>query len=263
MSGADALREAWRAGRPTFGGWCSTGSPLAAELLALAGFDWVTLDLQHGLAGLDQAAGVFQAISAAGAVPLARVPGNEHWLIGRVLDLGAAGAIVPLVSTPEQAVQAVRATRYPPDGARSMGPVRTGGTAAPPLCIPMVETRGAIEQLEAILATPGIDGVYVGPRDLALDHGLARGGPEVDVLVDGVADACRAAGVPAGIHAGSGEEARARVEGGYVFAAVASDRDLLVHAARAELAAAYGGEAPPPRSPPEGLLRAASSYLSL
>jgi 4-hydroxy-2-oxoheptanedioate aldolase len=199
-------------------------------------------------------------------MPLLRVPGNEAWLIGRALDLGARGVVVPLVSTPEEATRAARACRYPPDGARSWGAVRSSGELgsvasernAAVLCIVMIETVQGVENLEAICGTPGVDAVYVGPRDLALDHGLERAWLDADRR--GRLD-CRRLGLPAGIHTGSGEAARHAIETGFSFATIASDRDLLARAARAELAAALRRE---PESKPvgdEALLRATGSYI--
>jgi len=229
---------------------------------------YVCLDLQHGVSGLETAPQILQAISTTGAMPFVRVPGNEAWLIGRVLDLGARGVIVPLVSTPMAAAQAAQACRYPPEGTRSWGVVRSSdelGATAPErnaavLCIVMIETVEGVANLEAICATPGVDAVYVGPRDLALSHGLGPG-PELEAVIAGIASTCRRLGVPAGIHTGSGEDARARVEAGFAFATIASDRDLLARAMRAELALALGREPVTGRAADEALLRAAASYL--
>jgi 4-hydroxy-2-oxoheptanedioate aldolase len=256
------LRESWRAGRATFGAWSTTGSPLPAELLGLCGFDWVCVDLQHGLGGLENLAPSLQAISVTGAVPLVRVPANEPWIVMRALDLGAAGVVVPLVSSPDEAERAAAACRYPPEGTRSWGPVRrSADRPGVPLCLPMIETRDGVESLHLICAVPGVDGVYVGPRDLALSHGLEPG-QALDALIERIVATCREHGVPAGIHTRSGESARAYAEAGFLFAAVASDRDLLARAATAELTAARGGEPPQARRPEDGLLRANVSYAS-
>lgn len=264
----DQLRETWRAGGTTFGGWCSIASPFSAEVVAQCGFDWACIDLQHGLAGLETAAPMLQAISLSGIPPLVRVPANEPWLVMRALDLGAAGVIVPLVSSVEEADRAARACRYPPDGIRSYGPVRVSsrlrtdadyanGQVA---CIVMIETRGGVEQLDEILAVPGVDGIYIGPRDLALTHGLAAG-PEVEALISRILEASLEAGVPAGIHTRSGEEARDYADAGFAFCTIATDRELLARGASAELETALG-RAPEPRPPAEPALRAMVSYLS-
>ena len=265
----NTIRRRWSAGEPAFGAWCTIPSSLAAEIMGQLGFDWVCVDLQHGLAGLESAAPMLQAITAAGPVPLVRVPANEPWLIMRALDLGASGVVIPLVGTAEEAARAAAACRYPPDGVRSWGPVRTspalGGDSGERnervLCLVMVETRDGVENLDAICAVPGVDGVYVGPRDLALSHGLSPG-PELDGLIEHIAATCRLHGVPPGIHARSGESARAYAEAGFLFASVATDRELLARVSRAELAAALGREPAPEPVSPGGVLRAAVSYVA-
>lgn len=108
----------------TFGGWCHLESPFAVELMASLGFDWCCLDMQHGTIRTDDVVGLLQAVQAAGATAYVRVPGPGAPLIGAVLDAGAAGVIVPQVSTPEQARAAAAACRYSPDGSRSWGPLR-------------------------------------------------------------------------------------------------------------------------------------------
>lgn len=264
----DALRSLWKSATPTFGAWCSIPDPFAAEVLAQCGFDWACVDLQHGLAGLESAGPMLQAISLSGVPPLVRVPANEPWILNRVLDLGAAGVIVPLVSSPEEASRAARACRYPPEGSRSFGAVRVSSPRrtqaahanAQVLCIVMIETEGGVSRLEDILAVPGIDGVYVGPRDLALSHGLVPG-PALDDLVAGILATCRKQGVPAGIHTGSGADARRYANDGFLFCTIATDRELLARAASSELETATGS--PPDRRPPtEPALRANVSYLA-
>ena len=258
MTGGDALRARLAAGEPAYGAWCALDGVLAAEVAALAGFDWACADFQHGAAGLDTAAPLFQAISVAGAVPLARVPGNDHWLIGRALDLGAAGVIVPMVNDPDEARHAVDSVRYPPAGTRSFGPVRSAADAGEPLCIVMCETRRSVEGLAEICAVDGVDAVYVGPRDLALSHGLEPG-TDLERVIEQILATCVQAGVPAGIHTRSGESARGYTRAGFRFAAVGSDRDLLARAALAELQVARGG-AGASAPPNDGALRAVARY---
>ena len=239
------------------GTWCQLPSPFAGEILARAGYDWVLADLQHGAGNVETAAAVVQSISVGGALPLVRVPWNEGWLIGRALDIGAAGVVVPLVNSAAEAERAAAACRYAPAGTRSFGPLRLppaieGGV----LCIVMVETREAVERVEEICAVPGVDGVFIGPSDLALSHGLEGPGPETEPAIARVLDACRRAGIAAGLHCPSGEAAKARLAQGFSFAAVSGDLDLLLQAAQRELAAALGE---PPSRPggPEGIVRVA------
>lgn len=263
----DQLRGRWAAGEPAFGAWCVLPGALPAEVLARCGFDWACVDLQHGLAGLETAPAMLQAISLSGIPPLVRVPGNEPWLIGRALDLGAAGVIVPLVSSPEEAARAATACRYPPVGNRSFGPLRASSPERSDpayangqvLCIVMIETREGVDSLPAICTVDGVDAVYVGPRDLALSHGLTPG-PELDELIGRILATCRDLGVPAGIQTRSGEAARGYANAGFLFAGIASDRELLAEAAVRELTVARGAE-PAPRTPADPTLRAVSSSL--
>jgi 4-hydroxy-2-oxoheptanedioate aldolase len=264
----DRLRDGWSGGRPSVGGWCSIPDPFAAEVVARCGFDWACVDLQHGLAGLEAAGPMLQAISLSGLPPLVRVPANEPWVVMRVLDLGAAGVVVPLVSSPEEAERAARACRYPPEGIRSFGPVRVSSARrvdaayanAQVACIVMIETVGGVDRLDEILAVPGVDAIYVGPRDLALTHGLSPGA-ELDALIARILATSRAQGVPAGIHTRSGSEARGYADAGFAFCTIATDRELLARGASAELAAALGRDPEPP-APPEPTLRANVSYLA-
>lgn len=258
----DQLRTRWADGEPAFGLFCILPGSLPAEVVAQCGFDWACVDLQHGLAGLESAPAMLQAISLTGVAPLVRVPANEPWLIGRVLDLGAAGVIVPLVSSAEEAARAAAASRYPPAGARSFGPLRTSEVPhsdSPALCIVMIETREGVQSLPAICGVPGVDAVYVGPRDLALSHGLTPG-PEFEELIGSILSTCRALGMPAGIQTRSGEAARGYTDAGFLFAGIVSDRELLAQAAVRELEAARG-VAPEPRAPAGPALRASVSSL--
>jgi 4-hydroxy-2-oxoheptanedioate aldolase len=250
-----------------YGAWCALASPLSGEVLGRLGFTYVCVDLQHGLDGLESVGPAIQSISTTGTLPLVRVPGNEPWLIGRVLDLGARGVFVPLVSTEAEAARAAAACRYPPEGSRSWGAVRTSdalGASAPErnasvLCIVMVETVTAVQNLEAICATPGVDAVYVGPSDLGLSHGLPPG-PELDAVIAGIAATCARAGVPVGLHTRSGAAARTAVDLGFSFATISSDRDLLARSARAELTTALGHEPERPAVAEADLLRAAAYF---
>jgi 4-hydroxy-2-oxoheptanedioate aldolase len=171
------IKKAISEGRPSLGVWSTSGSPVLAELAGRAGLDWVLLDTQHGAVGEAELLPCVQAVGLGGTPALVRVGSGDPRLIMRALDFGAAGVVVPLVSTPEQAAAAVAATRYPPVGSRSFGPVRryydAGGAAeAEPLCLAMIETAAGLESVDAIAATPGLDGVFIGPVDLGLDLGL-------------------------------------------------------------------------------------------
>lgn len=243
------LRSRWDAGEAAFGLWASIPASLTAELAAAAGFDYVCVDRQHGGSDESTMVAMFAAVEAAGATPLARVAWNEPWMIMRALDLGAAGVIVPMVNNGAEAARAVSACRYPPHGQRSYGPLRaalTAGSADPErvaadaLCIVMVETADGLEHVEEIAATPGLDGIYVGPADMSLALGRAPG-MGAELLEQGiarVADACRRHGLVAGMHCAGGEEARARADAGFRLVTVAGDASLFAAKVAAELAAA-------------------------
>ena len=234
-----SLRERWKAGEPTLGAWCTIPSTWTAEVAARSGHDWVCVDTQHGLIGYDVMLLLLQAISAGGVPSLVRVPWNEPGAIMKALDAGAGGVIVPMVNSVAEARAAASAMRYPPDGTRSMGPIRARDVDAnwrQPLCIVMIETVAAVEQADQILAVEGIDAVFVGPNDLAVSAGLDSSyegrHPEHRRLIEAIATAARKAGVAAGIMCGSPEVARQWHEVGFVMLGLQSDTRLLQDATR-------------------------------
>jgi len=234
-----SLGERWKAGEPTLGAWCTIPSTWTAEVAARSGHDWVCVDTQHGLIGYDVMLPMLQAISAGGVPSLVRVPWNEPGAIMKALDAGAGGVIVPMVNSAAEAQAAVAAMRYPPEGMRSMGPVRARDVDANwrrPLCIVMIETVPAVEQADRILGVAGIDAVFVGPNDLAVSAGLDSSyegrHPEHRRLIEAIATAARKAGVAAGIMCGSPEVARQWHEVGFVMLALQSDTRLLGDATR-------------------------------
>ena len=172
----------WRNDEGTVGAWISIDSSYATEHMAHVGFDWMCIDMQHGLIDYNDAKQMLVAISTTDTVPIVRVPWNEPYEIMKALDAGAYGVIVPLVNNREEVERAVAACRYPPDGMRSYGPARASlyagrGYAAEAnsniACIVMIETAEALENLDEIMSTPGVDAVYIGPNDLAYALGLA------------------------------------------------------------------------------------------
>lgn len=257
----NTAKEAWRAGRPTFGAWLSIPDPLVAETVGRLGFDWVCIDMQHGVIEYADAREMIRALRTAGAVPFVRVPWNDFGIIGKVLDAGALGVIVPMVNSAAEAEAVVRACRYPPLGGRSFGPTmasvlygseyfsRANDEVA---CIPMVETRQALEALEAILAVPGVDAVYVGPADLSLSLGLPPRLENEGAFEEArlrIAAACARHGVTAGIHATAALAPR-HVAAGYRMVTVSSDHRTLVEGMARDLAAVREGAAPPPPTSP-------------
>jgi 4-hydroxy-2-oxoheptanedioate aldolase len=251
---ANPIREIWAGDRPAFGLWSVMPGTIGAEILAKAGADYVCVDQQHGVIDYGSMAPMFQVIRAGGAAPITRVLSNDPFLIMKALDAGSWGVIVPLVNSAEDAARAVSACRYPPQGIRSFGPVlaadvigsrdpeKLGGEV---VCLVMVETREALKGVDDIAATPGLDGVYIGPSDLALSLGLP---PTLEIMegehaeaIERIREACHEHGIAAGIHAPSGEWARRHAQAGFDLITVASDAPLLRAAASREMTTAREG----------------------
>ena len=217
-------------GGPAFGLWASIPSSLTAEAAAAAGADYVVVDQQHGAVEPTALLAMLHAIASAGALPLVRVGVNDTWVIGHALDLGAAGVIVPMVEDGAQAARALAACRYAPAGVRSWGALRArGGTE--PLCLVMIETRAGLERVEEIAGTPGLDGVYLGPSDLALSLGLQPTPrlehPPVLDAIERVRAACEAAGVLCGLHCLAAEDAAANAGRGFALITAGGDLKYL------------------------------------
>lgn len=221
------LKDLWANGGTALGAWLSSREPLFAESAALTGFDYVCIDLQHGLQSYEHAVTMLYAMARTPTTPIVRVPWNEPGIIGRVLDAGAYGVVIPMVNTAAEAAAAVASCRYGPLGSRSMGPAgvsaRVGregyfSTANEKVaCIPMIETKQAVSNIDAILSVPGIDAIYVGPADLSITYGLD---PNVDqddadwnAALETVVDACTRHGVVPGIHANAGLAAKRQATG--------------------------------------------------
>lgn len=251
---ADRLRDLWAQDRPAFGLWSVLPDAAVAETLAATPFDFVCLDLQHGAATFGELTGMVQGMRAAGEAPVVRVPWNEPAAIMRALDTGAAAVVVPMVNSADEARRAAAACRFPPQGERSWGPT-WGGTRAettrPPaeqdaavLCLVMVETLAGVESVEEIAGVPGVDGIFIGPNDLALGcgHGRAtyRDSAEVDALIQRIVDTCREAGIVAGLYCSDTEMAVHWAGRGARMLSAAQDTSLL-HAGAAQAWAAVGG----------------------
>jgi 4-hydroxy-2-oxoheptanedioate aldolase len=245
------IRRLFDSGRVTHGGWCMLGNPFAAEIVSASGCDWLAIDQQHGYVSDEVMRVMIQAAGIRGMPVLVRVPWNEPISIGHALDAGAEGVIVPMVSNAGDARRASEASHYPPLGYRSWGPLRAGMAQpgfdalagnAQVICIAMMETAEGVENLEEIIAVPGLDGVLIGPNDLAISHsgttaGAATSGRDLE-LIERVARICGAARVPAGIVCASGEDARRWESLGFTFLALPSDIQLLDAGMKLELAAA-------------------------
>lgn len=257
----NAVKKLWREDRPAFGGWLSIPSAFAAEVMAHQGLDWLCVDTQHGPIDYETALAMLQAISATDVTPFARVPWNEPGIIGKMLDAGAYGVIVPLVNSRAEAEAAVAACRYPPRGIRSFGPTRAVYYAGfdyfahanqEICCIPQIETTTAVENLDEILSVEGVDAVYIGPMDLSISLGLP---PQMDSDVPAYAEArqrvleaCRRHNVAAGIHS-TVSSAPKRAAEGFRMVLATSDVGALVRAAAEDVRNVRQTEAAGPSGP--------------
>lgn len=227
------LKDAFTSGDPALGAWITTSSSISAEIASSAGYEYVCLDMQHGLMDYSDTVPMLQALTTGTATPLVRVPENQPSHIGKALDAGAMGIIIPMINTVAQCEAAVAACRYAPDGSRSYGPSRVIGVEGADYfqhanrdisCIPMIETVEAISNLDAILAVPGVDAIYVGPADLAISQGFAPGTNEPEFLetLDSIVTACHRHGVVPGIHA-TPTTAHDRLDRGFRMVTVTAD----------------------------------------
>jgi 4-hydroxy-2-oxoheptanedioate aldolase len=245
------VRRLLAEGRTAVGGWLATGSPYVAECLSHAGYDVVTIDLQHGMFGPDAVLPLLQAVSAGPAEPWLRVPSLDPAAIGKALDAGAYGIICPSVDTPAQAEAFVAAMRYPPRGRRSYGPARAalyGGAdylaRADDVVMSwaMIESAAALDAVERIAGTPGLDGLYVGPNDLAMSLGVEAGvpTPELEKAWRRILDAAHGAGIAAGTFCMDADIARRLAGLGYDLVTPMNDVMMLRAAAAAAVATARG-----------------------
>lgn len=243
----------WQAGTASRGAWINLPELHTAELIARMGFDWLCFDLQHGLMSYSHLLALIPAISATPATPLVRVAGNDATAIGRALDAGAHGVIVPMVNSAAEAAAAAAACRYPPLGNRSCGPMR--GTMlegfeylatanAQIACIAMIETRDGLENVAAIAATAGIDALFVGPIDLCYGLGIAPGNfadPAFIAALDAIKAACAQAGIAAGMFGYSADLAARYLSEGFQFASIGTDIGFFRDGAARAMATAAPG----------------------
>jgi len=242
---ANTLREIWAAGKTAVNGWLHIPSSWSAEIMAHAGWDSLTVDLQHGLADYQAAVTMFQAIATTATVPLARSTWNDPAQIMRLLDAGAYGVICPMINSRAEAEAFVGACRYPPLGYRSLGPTRASVYAGADyaryanetiVTLAMIETQPALDNLDDILATPGLDGVFVGPGDLGLSltgqTGMDMSEPALAQALAHIGKTARANGRIAGIWVPDVAAGQAMVQLGYQFITVSTDTRLLNTAAQ-------------------------------
>lgn len=243
----NGLKQKWDNGQSTVNGWMSIGNSFAAEIMGSAGYDSVTVDLQHGFLDYSDARAMLQALRASGVTPIVRVPWNEPGIIMKSLDAGAYGIICPMVNTRQQAEAFVDCLRYPPRGNRSFGPTRVnfaaGGNYAAEandqiMGLAMIETAEAVENVEEICTTPDLDGIYIGPSDLTLGvtNGRLSAGfdREEDEMVDTIKHilaVAKKAGIRAALHCGSPAYAAKVIGWGFDMVTVNGDVRLLADAA--------------------------------
>ena len=241
---ANGVQTLWQNGRPVVNGWLSIPSSVSAEIMAHQPWDSLTVDLQHGLVDYQAALTMLQAVSTKDVTPLARVPWLEPGIIMKLLDAGAYGIICPMVNTRADAEALVAACRYAPQGQRSFGPTRAlfyaGADYATKandtvVVLAMIETAEALRNVAEIVATPGLDGVYIGPSDLSLSLGytpkLDQEEPAVVEAIETIRAAAKDAGRRAGIHCLEPDYARRMIAQGFDLVTIGSDIRLLASAA--------------------------------
>jgi 4-hydroxy-2-oxoheptanedioate aldolase len=247
---ANRVKQTWASGKAVLNAWLTIPSGFSAEVMAQCGYDSVTVDMQHGVQDYQSMVQCFQAMQACPVTPMVRVPWNEPGIIGKALDGGAYGVICPMINTRQEAENFVVWCKYPPRGSRSNGPVRAGmyGEAgayqqtanSETLCIPMIETKTAVENMESILDVEGIAGVYVGPSDLGFSYGLApkldRDEPEILKIYEKLVKECAKRSIYPGIHCSGAAGATRAINMGFMLATVSSDSGLMASYARMQVA---------------------------
>lgn len=249
----NGVRKIWKEGGAVVNGWLGIASSYSAEVMAHEAFDSITVDLQHGMVDFQTAITMLQAIGTRPPTPLARVPWNDPAIIMKMLDAGAYGIVCPMVNNRAECEKFVGACRYAPLGYRSFGPARGllyGGADYfkhandSIIAFAMIETKEAMGNLDAIMSTPGLDAIYIGPNDLSISLGYQASADPQDKEVVQAIDTIRAAAVRnkvvPGIHCGSGAMARRMLDKGFKFCTVMNDARLLSAGCKAELAAARG-----------------------
>jgi 4-hydroxy-2-oxoheptanedioate aldolase len=246
-----SLRDVIEAKGAAFGAWCGMPWPLATELLARSGYDWMCIDMQHGQVGsVESLMPMLQVINAHDIPAFVRIPWKSNFAVAmHAVDYGAQGVIVPMVDTAEEAAAIVGALHYPPEGERSWAPVRArllledyspAKANEHVFCFVMIETRSGLEHIDEILAVPGVDGAYIGPNDLSVSHG----GPPLpnsknallSELAEQVLEACKRSGRVAGFHTDGPDEALYWASRGFQVLHVSNDAGLILAGSAANMA---------------------------
>jgi len=226
----------------TLGSWITLGHPGIAEIMAKAGFDWLVVDLEHSVISIEVAGDLIRIIDLCGVAPLVRLTSNDPNQIKRVMDAGAHGIVVPMVNSPADALRAVAATRYAPAGTRGVGLARAQGYGVGfqdylkwqsdgPVVIVQIEHKDAMQQLEAILSVPGVDGFIIGPYDLSCSMGISGQfeNPEFINAMKHILETGLRLGCPAGLHIVEPDLQRLEqtIRDGYTFIAYSVDIRML------------------------------------
>ncbi len=243
------LKKFIKEGKPIINGWLQIPSSFSAEVMAHQGWDSLTIDMQHGVVDYPNALQMLQAISTTDVMPLARVNWNEPGQIMKILDAGCYGVICPMVSNKFEAEKFVQACMYPPKGYRSFGPIRGliyGGSDYGEyandeiLKLAMIETKEALDKLDEIMSTPGVDGIYIGPADLSLAIGEKpsfdnqEGSPQYKKIVE-ILEHAKKNNIAAGIHNASAEYAKKMIDIGFNLVTIGSDQKALTIGAKSEI----------------------------
>ena len=250
---ANNVKDIWAKGGRVINGWLAIPSSFSAEVMAHAGFDSVTVDMQHGMVDFQTSLPMLQAISQLDVTPMVRVPWNDPIPIMKALDAGAYGIVCPMVNNRQEAERFVGACRYGPDGYRSFGPARAamyGGADYASkanetiITMAMIETKEAMGKLDEIMSTPGLDAIYVGPADLSIGLGFAPSPdptePEVLKAYDEILTVAKKHDVVACSHTANGAMANRLFEQGFQLCTVANDTRLLAMKAAEEISVARG-----------------------
>lgn len=248
---ANNIKKIWSEGGCVLNGWLSIANAFSAEIMAEQGYDSIGIDLQHGIVDYQEAVSMLQGMRASGVVPLIRVPWLDPAQIMKALDAGAYGVVCPMINSRAEAEALVSYVRYPPKGVRSFGPSRAAISAGANygqeaddqvLCFAMIETAEAMRNLNEIVTTPGLDGVYIGPADLTIGltgmkypTGFDREEPELVESIKRILNAAHGAGIKAALHCGTPTYAAKAAEWGFDMVTVSNDVRLLAGAAAASV----------------------------
>jgi 4-hydroxy-2-oxoheptanedioate aldolase len=240
------LKKNWSNNKATLNGWLSIPNAFTAEIMAEQGYDSITVDVQHGVIDFSDCVSMLQAMRASGVVPISRVPWLDPAIIMKVLDAGSMGVICPMVNTKSQAEELVSYCQYPPHGVRSFGPTRANISLGANywkeanqniVCLAMIETQEAYDNVEEIASTPGLDGLYIGPADLTLGlgkgklaPGFDREEPEMIEATKNILAAAKKNNKIAALHCGTPEYAAKGVQWGFDMVTISNDVRLLISA---------------------------------